>query len=153
MEDNSINDLLLVKYYNKVNDKIPYIILFYGCNEIEKIRTYPKTQKLINHNKETQEIFQITNLLSTGNKFEGSSYLKISLFGPHDLEQDFNCSYSSIHHLFDYKVPLRGDIIKLECLNKCIKAEEACRIGSILSNGEFLMHEFLPKDLLDIYFD
>jgi hypothetical protein len=57
MEDNSINDLLLVKYYNKVKDKIPYIILFYGCNEIEKIRTYPKTQKLINHNKETQEIF------------------------------------------------------------------------------------------------
>lgn len=52
MESNSINDLHIVKYYpeNAPKSSLPYIIVFYGCNEIKKIRTFPKHQKLVNYN-------------------------------------------------------------------------------------------------------
>jgi hypothetical protein len=55
LEKNTINDLILLKYYpeRQPKIKIPYLILIFGCNEIVKIRSYPKHQKLINYNQET----------------------------------------------------------------------------------------------------
>lgn len=84
LEDQSVNDICLVKYLPDGVSKspLPYIILMYGCNNIQKIRTMPKHQKLINYSRETQEIFQLSNLASIGQKFEGKSFLNLVLLGP-----------------------------------------------------------------------
>lgn len=89
--------------------------------------------------------------MSIGQKFEGESFLKISLFGPTSPKTAIN--YDSIEHLIDFKAPIKGDVLKLECLNKYIKAKETCRFGSILSDGEFNLFEFQPKDIIDLYLD
>ena len=51
----------------------------------------------------------------------------------------------------DFKTSINGDILKINCLKKSYKTDEVCRLGTILSNGEFLLTEFKLEHLISIY--
>lgn len=156
LEDQSINDVCLVKYQPEIQPKssLPYVILMYGCNNIQKIRSFPKHQKLINYSKETQEIFQLSNLASIGQKFEGKSHLSMVLLGPSSNSKStsaYATSYEDIERLIDFRIAIKGDVLKLKVLDKYIKKDGVCRVGYILSNGEFVVSEFFPQEIISIY--
>jgi hypothetical protein len=155
LEDQSVNDICLVKYLpdNGIDCCLPFLILMYGCNKIQKIRSFPKHQKLINYSKETQEVFQLSNFASIGQKFEGKSQLNMVLFGPAKNSNKSNQSYSDIERLMDFTIFIKGDVLKIKVLDKYIKGGGVCRTGYVLSNGEFVVSEFFPKEILNIYLE
>ena len=153
LEEQSINDICLLKYFPEGVSKspIPYIILLYGCNNIQKIRSIPKHQKLINYSRETQEIFQLSNIASIGQKFEGKSFMNLVLMGPSKQSTKLPSSYNDIERLMDFRIAMKGDVLKLKVLDKYLSADDVCRAGYILSNGEFVMSEFIPREIVKIY--
>lgn len=87
--------------------------------------------------------------MSIGQKFEGESYLKITMLGPTNYAMA--SGYDKIEHLMDFRMAIKGDILKIQSLSKSLKADQICRIGSILSNGQFLLSEFKLSELVSLY--
>lgn len=75
------------------------------------------------------------------------------LLGPTKNASKSSQSYNDIERLMDFRISIKGDILKLKVLDKYIKGDAVCRAGYVLSNGEFVVSEFFPSELVKIYLE
>lgn len=53
----------------------------------------------------------------------------------------------------DFRIVVKGDVLKLKVLDKYLASDGVCRAGYVLSNGEFVVSEFFPKEIVNIYLE
>ena len=77
--------------------------------------------------------------------------MNLVLMGPSKQSTKLPSSYNDIERLMDFRIAMKGDVLKLKVLDKYLSADDVCRAGYILSNGEFVMSEFIPREIVKIY--
>jgi hypothetical protein len=142
MHQNSINDILMMSYHPKPKEEKSkrknekWIFGFYGENRIRKIKSYPKANKLINYNQETQEIFELSQFMAIGQKFSGNSFIDI---------QAFKLVEGEIKARKHFQIEIGADLMKIKAMRKNYwKGSSLAVIGILLSDGSF---ELLNIDL------
>ena len=105
-----------------------HFFVLVGGNNLKKIKNFPRTNKLIQYNLETQEVFELTHLQCVGEKFEGTSFLEILGFGVDSA--NLGSTLESV-----YRVKTTADILKIKVYDVPAGQNRSERVVGLISSG------------------